>query len=193
MGKDFCPLFLSEVMNLNVIISGCRENDRTCQKMLFDQHYKYATKVATLYCSNSKDVEEVVNDAFVLVFQKIHDYDSSKPFISWFRMFIIRTAINYYKKNLHYYKHTLYNDEFYTSSAEENEALSQLDSEEVLMLIKKLPKAYKIVLNLYAIEGYSHAEIAELLNISIGTSKSNLFKARSQFQKLLESLKSIIF
>lgn len=168
---------------LQHILAGCRNNDRGSQKALYDQFYGYALSVALLYCNKDTEAREVLNDAFLKVFTSIDRYDNAHAFTTWLRTIVVRTAINHYHKHL--------NDLELQDLTEgldlsvEDDYLSKMAVEEVVALIQKLSPAYRITLNLFAIEGHTHAEIAEILGISIGASKSNLSKARTKLKQLM--------
>ena len=165
------------------ILTGCRNNNRGSQKALYDQFYGYALSVALLYCSRETEAREILNDAFIKVFTCIDRYDNAHNFTTWLRTIVVRTAINHYHKHL--------NDlelEDLTEGLDlsvEDDYLSKIAAEEVVALIQKLPPAYRIALNLFAIEGHTHPEIAEILGISVGASKSNLSKARTKLKQLM--------
>ncbi len=173
---------------LNDLISGCRENDRRSQKALYDLFYGYALVVALPYCSRQSDAREVVNDAFLKTFGGLDKYDSKLPFKPWFRTIVVRSAINYYHK----YLEKLPLSDF--SEAEtvgfEDDFIEKMTSDDVLNLLQQLPPSYRLAINLFVFEAYSHPEIAELLGISMGASKSNLFKAKRQLKLLLTDINS---
>lgn len=165
------------------ILDGCRNNDRSSQKALYDRYYGYALAVALPFCSLETEAREVLNDAFLKVFSSIEHYDVTLPFRPWLRIILVRTAIN------HYHKH-LQDPEFQdlTDGLElcvEDDYLLKAEVADVLLLLQKLPPAYRLTLNLYALEGYSHQEIADNLGISVGTSKSNLSKARAKLKQMM--------
>ncbi|MCB0659402.1 MAG: RNA polymerase sigma factor [Saprospiraceae bacterium] len=176
-------------MDFNQIILGCRRKDRSCQKQLYDLHYAYGIKIALSYSNNIDDASEVLNDAFFDVFEKIDQYDINHSFTSWFRIIVIRKAINYYHKNIKYYNAEKSQELFDSLDTQGDNAICDIDAEELLNFVNQLPPAYRMVLNLYAIEGYSHQEIAKMLTISTGTSKSNLSKARLFLKKLMSEIK----
>lgn len=165
------------------IINGCRDNDRRSQQALYDRFYGYALSVALPYCSQEVEAREVLNDAFLKVFTSIDRYDETFTFNTWLRTIVVRTAINYYYKQL--------KDKVFYDTTEgldysvEDDFLSKMAAEEVLVLLQKLSPAYRLTLNLFALEGYSHPEIAEMLGISVGASKSNLSKARANLKQLM--------
>ncbi len=168
---------------LKRILTGCQNNDRRSQKALYDRFYGYALSVALPYCSREVEARELVNDAFLKVFTGLDRYDEAFPFTIWLRTIVVRTAIN------HYYKHL--NDVVLYDMAEgmelgvEDSFLSKMAAEDVVTLLQKLPPAYRLILNLFALEGHTHSEIAEMLGISVGASKSNLSKARAKLKQMM--------
>ena len=168
---------------LQHIITGCRNNDRQSQKALYDRFYGYALAVALPYCAREEEAREVVNDAFLKVFTGIGRYDEALPFTTWLRTIVVRTAINHYRKQL---KDIVWCD--LTEGLDmsmDDDFLSKMAAEDVAALVQKLPPAYRLTLNLFALEGYSHLEIAEMLSISVGTSKSNVAKARARLKQMM--------
>ena len=138
------------------------------------------------YAINDFDAADVMNDGFLKVFNNIEKYDPEKPFKAWLGRIITNTAIDHYRSNLKFSDHD--DVSTYENVGSGAEVYDQLAYKDLLLLIQGLSPAYRTVFNLYAIDGYSHEEIAELLKISVGTSKSNLFKARQKLQeKLLAS------
>ncbi len=164
-------------------IAGCRNNNRQSQRALYDQFYGYALSVALPYCTHAEEAREVVNDAFLKAFINIGRYDETFPFTTWLRTIVVRTAINQYYKQL--------NEKILCDITEgldisvEDDFLSKMEVEHIVALVQKLPPSYRLTLNLFALEGYSHPEIAEMLGISIGASKSNLAKARARMKQMM--------
>ena len=165
------------------IITGCRNNDRHSQKALYDRFYGYALSVTLPYCSREAEAREVLNDAFLKVFTSIGRYDENLPFTTWLRTIVVRTAINYYYQHLNdFVVHELPEG---LELSVDDDFLSKMAAEEVVALVQKLPPAYRLTLNLFAFEGHSHPEIAGLLGISVGASKSNLSKARAKLKQMM--------
>jgi len=135
------------------------------------------------YTLNDFDAADVMNNGFLKVFTHIDKYDSEKPFKAWIARIITNTAIDHYRTNLKFADHDDLST--YENVGTGAQIYDQLAYQDLLMLVQSLSPAYRTVFNLYAIDGYSHEEIAELLKISIGTSKSNLFKARQKLQEKL--------
>jgi RNA polymerase sigma factor (sigma-70 family) len=176
---------------LKPLINGCQKGDATSQKVIYKGFYGYGMNICLRYSSNREEANEILNDGFMKVFTKIETYDKAKPFKLWLRRIMINTAINYYKKNL---RHNNTLELVYADNETfQPEIIEQITANEILEIIQKLPPAYRTVFNLYAIEGYKHHEIAELLSIEIGTSKSNLAKARLKIKSMINNTNKELF
>jgi len=175
--------------NISLIIQACKEANPSGQRKLYELFYSYGMSVALRYAKNMEEAKEVLNDAFVKTFSKINQFDSSLSFKQWFRVIIIRTAIDYHRKNKHFNQMIEIEDDHLPIS-NSNEGWDNLVYEDVIKQIQLLPPAYRTVFNLYAIEGFKHHEIANQLNISIGASKSNYSRAKQKLQKALKENKT---
>jgi len=136
------------------------------------------------YAYTSFEAGDIFHDAFVKVFKYINSYKGQGSFEGWMRHIFVNTAINHFHKNKKHYYHDD-NSEYDHVPDLPEDALSKLAVEELLKLINKLPEGYKMVFNLYVVEGYSHKEIADMLQVSEGTSKSQLSKAKALLKKYL--------
>ena len=136
------------------------------------------------YGETRDDAVEIMNDGYLKVFKYIKTFDSNQPFKPWIRRIMINSALDHVKK----YQQKLEQLEIEAGIREivKESQLDTLNYEDLLNLIRKLPMAYRTVFNLYAIEGYKHEEIAEMLDINVGTSKSNYHKAKKKLQDLLK-------
>lgn len=139
--------------------------------------------ICILYSDNREDAVEIMNDGFMKIFQYLDKYDTSKPFRPWLRRIMINAAIDRTRKNLKFRDHEDIDKAEKVHGAEN--IISGITHEEILGMLKQLSPAYRTVFNLHAIEGYKHEEIAELLGISVGTSKSNYAKAKRRLQDIL--------
>lgn len=169
--------------SLHIWIKGCLDQQRKSQEELYRHFYGYAMSICMRYTKNENEAVEVLNDSFLKVFTSLHQYDQSRPFQSWFRRIIIHTAINYYHQHKKHNGHQPIEEAHQVSMAQD--ILEQCSYQEIVNTIQKLSPVYRTVLNMFIIDGYSHEEIAEALHISIGTSKSNLSRARSHLKVLL--------
>lgn len=171
-------------------IRGCSLNDRNSQKAIFSSFYGYAMAICSRYTDRQEDATEIINDGFLKVFREAHRFaptysDVISSFKGWLRSIMVHTAIDHNRKYCKYELETAYNDQVNDIIYHDEDALDKIAYTELIHAIRKLSPAYRTVLNLYIVEGFSHQEIAEQLGISVGTSKSNLSKARIQLQKLI--------
>ncbi|UAY52060.1 RNA polymerase sigma factor [Ferruginibacter albus] len=158
--------------------------------MIYNSFYGYAMAICDRYTNNHDDSVEILNDGFLKIFKEIHRFkpaysDEIGSFKGWLRKIMIYTAIDHFRKNR---KHQLVGEldsAVYHLQADVEGALDKVSYHEIIKFIQDLSPGYRIVLNLFIVEGLSHEEIAEQLGISVGTSKSNLAKARKQLQKIL--------
>lgn len=166
------------------LINGCKKKDRKSQKGLYQFFYSYSMRMCIRYAKDKDEALELVNDGFMKVFINIHKYDPDKPFKAWLSTIMINSSIDHYRKQIKRIEMEELNAKH---EMEDREGiLSKIHYEDLIRLVQKLSVAYRTVFNLFAIDGYSHEEIANMLSISIGTSKSNLFKAREQLKKMLK-------
>ena len=175
---------------LTIHIHGCVFNDRLSQKKIYTSFYGYALTICDRYANDYDDAIEILNDGFLKIFKEIHRYkpayaDVASSFKGWLSKIMIYTAIEHFRKN---HKHRLtkeLGDDVIWLSAGGDDALDKISYQEILRSIQKLTPGYRIIFNLFVIEGFSHEQISERLGISIGTSKSNLARARRQLREIL--------
>lgn len=168
----------------NKLINGISSGDRKSQELLYKQFYSYGMSISLRYAANRDESLEILHDGYLKVFQHIDRYDSQQPFTLWFRRILINGAINYYKKNRHHSNHI--GLEHIPEIPDPGKNVSDdLKYMEMIQLIQALPIRYRAVFNLYVIEGYDHQEISSLMGISVGTSKSNLHRARQKLRDML--------
>ena len=160
------------------------KGDRKSQEKLYRQFYGFAMGVCMRYTKNREEALEVVNDSFLKVFTKGEQFDSKYPFKAWFRRIIVNTALDFYRSQQKHYFHENI-EEAYEVSSNDSSPLSQLNHEELIEMVQQLPTGYRMVFNLFVIDGYSHEEIGNQLGISVGTSKSNLSRAREVIRKMI--------
>jgi RNA polymerase sigma-70 factor (ECF subfamily) len=167
------------------LIKKASQNNREAQHMLFELHAPKMLSVCRYYVNDVQFAEDVMLNGFFKVFTKIKHFKSEGSFEGWIRRIMVRESISFLRqqKNIEFAT-----DEIQTHDTQTNSINSDLDVEEIQQLIDHLPEGYRMVFVMYAIEGYKHVEIAELLNITQGTSKSQLFKARKLLQQQLKQL-----
>ena len=176
------------------LIKGCVRQEHVAQKSVFDLYSKRMMGVCLRYARNEVDAEEILIEAFCKVFEKIHQFKHEGSFEGWIRKIVVNVALKKYSLiRFTYEKSFNYEANYEENYFQEEDSLSDLGEKEILQLINKLPDGYRLVFNLYVIEGYKHDEIAELLKINSGTSRSQLAKARNMLQKqILEMNKEVI-
>ncbi|MBK8954219.1 MAG: sigma-70 family RNA polymerase sigma factor [Saprospiraceae bacterium] len=178
-------------MDLEKIIQGCLRGDRISQKQLFDRYSGKMLAVCLRYSRHRMEAEDLLQDGFIKVFTNLEQYKSEGPFEQWVRKIMINNAIKNCNRKSFQNEFTAGDD--LPDSAEEPEVIDQMAETELLNMINELPEGYRMVFNLYAIEGYSHKEIADSLQIEESTSRSQLVKARKALQeKLLKYQKTVI-
>ena len=175
---------------LNRLIRGCTLNQRESQKKIYDSFYSYGMAICDRYTKRKEDAIEIFNDSFLKVFKEIHRYtpayaDEVNSFKGWIRKILIYTAIDHNRKFYKYEVATSFSGKVIEMPDADENALDKISYDEIIEAIRNLSPAYRTILNLYIIEGFSHNEIAEKLGIAVGTSKSNLSKAKIQLQKIL--------
>jgi RNA polymerase sigma factor (sigma-70 family) len=174
---------------VNQLIKKALSGNRKSQKELYQQFYGYGMTICIRYTQNRQEAQEVLNDSFIKAFKNLDKFDFKKPFKFWLRRIVINTSIDHLRKNK---KHRGNLDLEQAYEVSENvDGLNNLSTQEILGLVQKLAPSYRLVFNLYVIEGFSHKEIGEQLGISTGTSKSNLSMARARLKKMYLEMKGI--
>ncbi|NIM34771.1 MAG: sigma-70 family RNA polymerase sigma factor [Hydrotalea flava] len=171
------------------LIKGCIKQQANCQRMLYEQYAGKLMAVCLRYANDAMEAEDILQDAFVRIFNYINQFKFEGSFEGWMRRITVNVALKYIqKKKLQFTEVSEHHDSAATIPAM---AYSQLGEEVLLQLIQQLPTGYKIVFNLNVIEGYSHEEIAKMLNIKASTSRSQLVKARKILQEQIIQLQKI--
>jgi RNA polymerase sigma-70 factor (ECF subfamily) len=168
------------------LISACLREERWAQKQLYETHYGRLLAVCLRYSNNSEDARDILNEGFVKVFRFLDRYKIGTSLDGWMRRIMINTSIDFYRKEMRHRSDDIEAAEYKIS--EDTDIASNYAAQEILKAIQLLPPAYRAVFNLYAIEGYSHKEVAEALGITESTSRSNLVKARVKLKEMLKDL-----
>jgi RNA polymerase sigma-70 factor (ECF subfamily) len=174
-------------MDDSALVKKCLNGDQRAQRMLFEKFAPKMLGVCMRYSKNSEQAEDVLQDGFVKVFTKLNYYKGDGSLEGWIRRIIVNTALDQIRKNTKFQDNVALDDVDYRLELKGN-VLEDLAAEDLLELINEMPEGYKIVFNMFAIEGYSHKEIAKELKISENTSKSQYSRARSYLKKKLEEL-----
>jgi len=170
------------------LIEGCLKNNRRTQKQLYDMYASKFLGMCMRYAKDRQEAEDIIQEGFLKIFARISQYSGLGSFEGWMKKTMVNTSLDYIKSkkfdkvdidDINYL-----NEELFV----ENEAASNINSEDIMKMIQELPNASKIVFNMYIIEGYKHKEISELLNISEGTSHWHLQNARKLLMNKINNL-----
>ncbi|TNE70820.1 MAG: sigma-70 family RNA polymerase sigma factor [Bacteroidetes bacterium] len=168
----------------NVLIEGSLKQDRHLQEMLYR---KYADAMYTLACNYSENDDEaadILQESFIKVFRKLKDHDKEKSLGGWIRRIVINTAIEHFRRKKRYQEVI---DTYCSESADQMDILEGLKDTEIVSYVNKLPAKAQMVLKLFTLEGYGHQEIADALKISVGTSKSQLNRAKMLLKDMIKT------
>jgi len=166
------------------LINGCQAQDRTAQKRLYEVFGGKMYAISLRYTKNRDDAQDVLQDAFIKVYEHIHSFRGESPLEFWIRSIVVNTALKHLKKQ----KNMVDLDEVYRTDKDigtAEQSLAGFQWQQLMEFIRELPAGCQTVFNLFAIEGYKHQEIAEMLEISEGTSKSQFARARTLLQQKL--------
>ena len=171
-------------MTESEIIQGCLENKASSQEKLYALYSRRMMAICLRYTRSRMEAEDIFHESFIKVFKYIHTWQGGS-FEGWMRRIFVNMAINHYHQNRKYFDHV---DASYAENrlSSSDNIISELSNQELLDLISGLPDGYKMIFNLHVVEGYNHNEIAEMLNIAEGSSKSQLSKAKAYLKKLIE-------
>lgn len=165
------------------LIRRCSEGEPRAQELLYKRYFSFAMSVCLRYTRDQYEAMEIVNDSYMKVLDNIDAFDNSGSFRSWYGRILINSAIdNYRRKSKHLSQLPI--SDLETTHEQEPEISSVLSANEILSLFNLLPDNYRVTFNLYEIEGYSHEEIGQMLDISTSTSRSNLSRAKKMLRDL---------
>ena len=171
-------------MTEEAILQGCLKNHAAAQRELYQRYSPKMLAVCFRFAHNREDAEDMLQDGFIKVFLQIHTFQGKGAFEGWIRRIMVHTCINHLKKNKRFNENV---DLIQASSAQvrEESIPSIVQAKQIVDCIRLLPIGYRTVLNLYAIEGYSHKEISEMLDIEESTSRSQYTRARQMLEDIL--------
>ena len=167
------------------LVEGCIREDRKCQRLLWDKYSRKIMALCLRYCQNQEEAEDAMMEAFVKIYDKLGDFRFQSSLETWMRRVAVNISINKIRARKNIW--TDISDAEYEIGYQDF-SFDQLNVNQLLKLIDQLPVGYRMVFNLYAIEGFSHKEIADTLQIDEGTSRSQLAKARKALQAMLNNL-----
>jgi RNA polymerase sigma-70 factor (ECF subfamily) len=168
--------------NLLQLIAGCKEKNRECQKHLYEKYARTMYGVCLRYAPNQQTAEDLLHDGFIKIFSVIDSYSGKGSFEGWMKRIFVNLALEKIRKE----KNDPVSDELKDIpdlSDEDDRQARQISEEELVEMIQELPKGYQTVFNLYAIDNLSHREIAQMLGIAEGTSRSQYIRARQLLQE----------
>jgi len=167
------------------LLDGCCRGEPKYQKALYQRYYRLMFGVCLRYTDNQEDAQDILQEGFIKVFKNIHSFRRQGSFEGWIRRIMVHSSIEHYRRNSRYF---MVDIEEARTLRFEADVLSSLSRDEILNLIQQLPVGYRTVFNLYVIEGYPHQEIADMLQISVGTSKSQLSRGKRILQEKINLL-----
>ncbi|XOV95037.1 MAG: RNA polymerase sigma factor [Bacteroidota bacterium] len=168
------------------LIKECIRNERTAQKQLYQSYYAYAMSICLRYSNSKDDAVEILNDGFMKVFKYLKGFDVKKPFRPWFGRIMVNAAIDHFNRNKS--KIEISQLEKALNLPDREGIIQGISYDEIIDMMQQLPPSYRTVFNLYVVEGFTHEEIANQLGVTVGTTKSNLFKARRYMRDILEKV-----
>jgi RNA polymerase sigma-70 factor (ECF subfamily) len=179
------------VDRIHKVVRGCQEFDPGAQRELYELFKSKMFGICLRYAGNYHDAEDIMQEGFIKVFEKIGQYSFKGAFEGWIRRVMVNTALEKYR--VHYQSVSLNENQAEVEEEHETELAADIEVNELVQIIQELTPRYRVVFNLYALEGYTHKEISEMLKISEGTSKSNLSRARTILQEKVNKyyLKSV--
>jgi RNA polymerase sigma-70 factor (ECF subfamily) len=164
------------------LVDGCIREVRECQERLWTLYASKLLSVSIRYCQNREDAEDVVMESFVKIFDHISSFRNQSSLETWMRRIVVNTSIN--KIRSRKYTESIDNEAIQIGYVDKG--FDSMDAKELMKMLESLPVGYRTVFNLFAVEGYSHKEIAEVMGIDEGTSRSQLAKARKALQEMIE-------
>jgi len=184
-GPVMAPLFM-HMAEYKKLIKSCLKNERRAQNMLYKELFSFLMNICIRYKRNYDDAGAALNTIFLKVLNALSDFDLERPFLPWVKTIAIRQLVDEYRSEKRHENVSLEHPEAEVSASGLASSLEQLQCEDILAMIGQLPDTTAKVFNLYVIDGYKHKEIAEMLGVTIGTSKWQLNHARKQLKELLQ-------
>ena len=179
-------------MQEDKLIQACLRGKSSAQRQLYELHRTSMFMLCLRYMPTREDAEDVLQEGFIKVFRDLKQFDRKRGQLKyWMKRVFINTALEHLRSKKRFFP----TEEINPNSdlhAVNDEVFSRMSVKELIQLIKRLPTGYRVVFNMYVIEGYSHKEIAEKLNVSVSTSKSQLFKAKAMLRKQIKNINSTV-
>ncbi len=176
------------MFNLEKVIFDCKRQKRKAQVLLYKQYSSQLLGVCMRYVADKSEAEDILQDAFLKIFNNIKEYNGKGHFEGWMRKIVVNTAITHFHKHKKHYYHDDIDDVEDADVMYNITPETEYDEKELLKLLNKMPDGYRVIFNLYAVEGFKHKEIAEKLNIEENTSKSQYLRAKKWLVKEMSNL-----
>jgi RNA polymerase sigma factor (sigma-70 family) len=172
------------------LVHRCVQREPQAQEYLYKTFSGRLLGVCSRYCDSIEEAEDVMQEGFIKIFQKIETFRGNGSLEGWMKRIMVNTALDAFRKNKNF-RHSIDIDTIEYTSETNQHVLESIGAKDLLMLIRTMPRGFRTVFNLYAIEGFAHREIAGMLEITESTSKSQYSRARVYLQKLLQTEKAI--
>ncbi len=173
------------------IIKGCASHNRKAQQMLYDRYSRFLLGICLRYATDRAEAEDILQDSFIKIFFSIGDFSGTGSFAGWLRKVAVNTAITHYHKNLRHRYHLDIEEYVSVETGVTSFEEDMFSADELYRILNDLPAGYRMVFNLYAVEGYKHKEIAEMLGIDTNTSKSQYSRAKAVLREKLNNLRKL--
>ncbi|MFY7910265.1 MAG: RNA polymerase sigma factor [Emticicia sp.] len=186
----FNPLTRKPLLNSNSlmeVVEDCLKGKESAMKKFYEHFHGFALSVCMGYCENRDDALEIMNDGFLKVFKSLDKIENIERIKPWLRRIMINVAIDHFRKNIKN-QTTQLPENIIETNFGDTSVYAQLSSEDIMKAVQSLPTNYRLVFNLYAIEGYSHKEIGEMLNMAESTSRANLSLANGLLREKLRKM-----
>ncbi|HRH37047.1 MAG TPA: sigma-70 family RNA polymerase sigma factor [Flavobacteriales bacterium] len=167
------------------LVKGCLDGEHRCQEALYSRYARRMYAVCLRYARHELEAQDLMQEGFIRVFEKLKDFRMDGSLEGWVRRIMVHTSINHYRKKA--FQMEKFGMERMPDDVVESDAVGKLGEQELLSMVSSLPDGYRMVFNLYAIEGYDHAEIADLIGCGESTSRSQLAKARRLLQQKINA------
>jgi len=174
--------------NEQQIIEGCVRGESWAQKQIYEQYSSIMMGVCVRYASDSETAKDLLQDGFIKIFTKANTFNGTGSFVGWIRRIFVTTALEYLRQNNALKQSANIDDYDYSIEDVDVSILDKISADDLMKCVAALPNGYRTVFNLYAIEGYSHLEIANMLHVSENTSRSQFMRARKMLQKSVQTL-----
>jgi RNA polymerase sigma-70 factor (ECF subfamily) len=174
-----------------VLIEGCLSGDRTCEKRLYEKYAGKMLSVCLRYMGTKSLAEDMVQEGFIRAFQSLGSFKFEGSFEGWIKRIMINCSLRELSKSRN--KNEYFGYEYHSNESDLVDIVSKMSADEIHDLIAQLPEGYRMVFNLYVVDGYSHKEISKQLNINIVTSRSQLAKARNHLKKMIKARQKLSY